>query len=121
MAAKSKAKQQSVKVEDKEGHAVVSVDVPARTVEVSVAHSDIPGCAIAAVEAWDKVRDVEGGDVVFANALPEFRQHLINAAEGVYRSGTVLQGDTSLARFEQEVAAIRGRQDREKAKTAKAA
>lgn len=104
-------------VADKDGHAVMTVEVPARTVEVSIAHSAIEGCAVAAVEAWDKVKGV--GDPSFADCLPDHRRDLMYHAEGVYRGNKPSEGDTSMARFEQEVTRIKREQG--KAKAAKAA
>jgi len=117
--AKPKAKEAPpVKVEEKEGHAVMSVDVPARTVEVSIAHSPIEGCAVAAVEAYNKVRNIKGGDVAFADADVQFRRELINSAETIYRGAQPSVGDTLFARFEREVVQIKRKQDEEKVKTA---
>jgi len=111
----------ALKVDDKDGHAVVSVDVPAHTAEVSVAHSAIPGCAVAAVEAWDKVRNVEGGDADFAHSLESHRRDLVYHAEAIYKGGSVAPGDSTIARFEQEVIRIKGRQDKEAEAVAKKA
>jgi hypothetical protein len=108
------------KIEEREGHAIMSVDVPARTVEVSLAHSPIEGCALAAVGAWEKVRNVAGGDAAFADCGAEFRRELINAAEAIYRGGQPMTTDTTMAKFEREVAVIRGKQEEAKAKAAKA-
>lgn len=94
------------------GAAVATVNVPAHRREVVVASSAIEGCAVAAVEAWDKVRGKD--DATFAAAVGDFKLTLMNHAESVYKTGQVLQGDTSLARFEQEVAKIRARQDEAK-------
>lgn len=116
MAKKSKA---SLAVEDKGGHAVVAVDVPAHSAEVSVAYSAIEGCAVAAVEAWERVK--RDDDASFGAMADSYRRELLSAAEGVYRSGVVMEGDTSLAKFEQAVASIKGKQDEAKAKAAKAA
>lgn len=116
-----KDKKAAPKVGDKEGHAVMSVDVPARTVDVSIAYSAVEGCAVATVEAWDKVRNVKGGDAAFADALPSFRQDLLNLAEGIYRGSQPSAGDTTQAKFEREVAVIRGKQEEVKAKAAKVA
>jgi hypothetical protein len=110
-----------VKVEEKEGHAVTVVDVPARSVEVSLAYSAIEGCAVAAVEAWERVRDAKAGDVPFAEAQPDFRQHLINSAEEIYRGGQPAVTDTTQAKYEREVAKIRSNQEESKAKAAKVA
>lgn len=96
------------------GAAVATVSVPAHKREVVVAQSSIEGCAVAAVEAWDKVRGKD--DATFAAAVDDFKRTLINHAESVYRTGKVMEGDTSLARFEQEVAKIRVRQDEAKKK-----
>jgi hypothetical protein len=115
---KSKAKPSPVTVVEKEGHAVVSTDLPARTVETSVAYSAIPGCAVAAVEAWERVRHVEGGDAPFADCLPQFRQELINSAEAIYRGSQPSAGETTQAKYEREVAKIRSRQEDAKAKAA---
>lgn len=96
------------------GAAVATVNVPAHKREVIVAQSSIEGCAVAAVEAWDKVRTKD--DATFAGAVDDFKRTLMNHAESVYKTGQALQGDTSLARFEQEVAKIRARQDEAKKK-----
>jgi hypothetical protein len=100
------------------GAAVATVNVPAHKREIVIAHSAIEGCAVAAVEAWNKVKGKD--DASFADAVADFKATLINHAESVYKTGKVLEGDTSLARFEQEVAKIRARQAEAK-KAAKAA
>lgn len=100
------------------GAAVATVNVPAHKRQVVVAQSSIEGCAVAAVEAWDKVKGKD--DASFADAVGDFKQTLLNHAESVYKTGQVLEGDSALARFEQEVAKIRGRQIEAK-KAAKAA
>lgn len=96
--------------------AVRVVDIPAHQREVVLAHSMIPGCAVAAVEAWDAVKGE--GDASFAAAAAPFKEKLVNHAESVYQSGQVLGGDTALARFEQKVAEIKGQQDRERREAA---
>lgn len=100
------------------GAAVATVNVPAHKRETVVASSAIEGCAVAAVEAWNKVRGKD--DATFEAAVGDFKQTLLNHAESVYKTGQVMDGDTTLARFEQEVAKIRGRQIEAK-KAAKAA
>ena len=104
-------------MEEVGGAAVATVNVPAHKREVVVAQSSIEGCAVAAVEAWNKVRGKD--DATFEAAVGDFKLTLMNHAESVYKTGQALQGDTSLARFEQEVAKIRARQIEEK-KAAKA-
>ena len=99
-------------LKDVGGAAVATVNIPAHKREVVVAQSAIEGCAVAAVEAWDKVRGKD--DATFAAAVGDFKMTLMNHAESVYKTGQALQGDTSLARFEQEVAKIRARQIEEK-------
>jgi hypothetical protein len=101
---KAQKKVKTLPVEEREGHAVVSVDVPAHKAEVSVAHSGVPGVIAAAVEAWHKVKGDD--DAEFAKCLAEFRQNLINHAEEVHRSGVVTEGDTVMAKFEAAVAKI---------------
>ncbi len=101
---KPQKKVKTLPVEEREGHAIVAVDVPAHKAEVSVAHSAIPGVIAAVVEAWHKVKGHD--DAEFAKCLAEFRQNLVNHAEEVHRSGIVQEGDTVIARFEQEVARI---------------
>lgn len=118
--AKSKASV-PLKVTEKDGHAIVTVGLPARSVETSIAYSSIDGCAIATVEAWEKVRNVKGGDAAFADCLPAFRQDLIYSAENIYRGGQPSEGETTMAKFEREVGVIRGKQETAKAKAAKAA
>ncbi len=106
-----------VTVEEKNGQAVAVVNVPAHKAEVPLARSSIDGVIAATVEAWHKVKGKD--DAEFALARPEFRQDLINHAEEVWSKNTVTEGDTVMARFEQEVAQIKLRE--EKAKAAKAA
>lgn len=112
------------KLEEINGAAVATVNVPAHKAQVVVAQSSIEGCAIAAAEAWDKVRGKGPGsqaDADFASATREFRQHLINSAEEVYKTGKALEGDTVQARFERELLKIKGKQDEaKKAAAAKA-
>src|SRR6476646_1409919 len=105
------------KVTDRDGHAVMTVNVPAHKAEVVLAHSAIDGCAIAAAEAWDDVRG--SGDASFALCSGEHRRDLINHAEEVYTSGIVTKGSTVMALFEQAVQRIKGRQDAEAAEAAK--
>ena len=97
-------------LKDVGGQAVATIQVPEHTAQVIVASSSIAGCAVAAVKAWNKVKAKDDAD--FASAEGGFRQHLLNHAESVYRTGKVLDGNTSLARFEQEVAKIKDAQDR---------
>lgn len=106
----SKAKEaKEPELQDVGGKAVATVSIPAHEQQVVIAESSIEGCAVAAVEAWDKVRGSD--DAPFAKAAPDFRRTLINAAESVYRTGKTMDGDTSLARFERQVAKIKGAQD----------
>ncbi len=91
-----------IAVEEKNGQALATVNVPAHKAEVSIGHSATPGVITAAVEAWHKVKGKD--DAEFAACVGEFRQSLINHAEEVHRSGIVQEGDTVMARFEQEVA-----------------
>lgn len=93
-----------IAVEEKSGQAVATVDVPAHKAEVSIGHSSVPGVIAATVEAWHKVKGKD--DAEFANCLAAFRQDLINHAEELHRSGIVAEGDTVMAKFEQEVAKI---------------
>ncbi len=111
-----KKKVKTLPVEEREGHAVVSVDVPAHKAEVSVAHSGVPGVIAAVVEAWHKVKGDD--DAEFAKCIGEFRQNLVNHAEELHRSGIVAEGDTVMARFEQEVARIFIEQSEKAAKKA---
>jgi hypothetical protein len=108
-------------LKDLGGAAVATVTVPAHKTEVVIARSSIEGCAVAAVEAWNKVKGKD--DATFEAAAPDFKQHLINHAESVYRTGKTMDGDTMLARFEHEVARIKDRQReaKEKAKAAEEA
>jgi hypothetical protein len=94
------------------GAAIVSVDVPAHTKEVAVAFSQIPGCAVAAVQAWDTVRG--NGDAPFASSVLAHQMKLVAHAESIYRGGSPMSGDTALAKFEREVARIKSEQDKEK-------
>lgn len=91
------------------GHAIVSVDVPAHTREVAIAHSLIPGCAVAAVEAWDAIKASD--DAPFAACAPQHREKLMAHAEAVFTSGQVASGDTALAKFERKVAEIKKAQE----------
>lgn len=106
-------------VEAKGNHVVTSVEVPAHKAEVVIAHSPIEGCAIAAAEAWDKVKGDDDAD--FATATESHRRELVYAAEAVYKTAQVAEGDSIPARFEQEVARIKIEQDEAKAKAAKKA
>lgn len=99
-------------------HVSAIVNVPAHQSEVVIARSLIEGCAAAAAEAWDKVKG--DGDADFASMSSDYRRDLMYAAEGVYQSGAVLEGDSTLAKFEREVAKIKKSQD-DKKKAAKAA
>lgn len=99
-------------LKDVAGAAVATVNVPAHKRQVVVAQSAYEGCAIAAVEAWDKVKGRD--DASFADAVVDFKFTLMNHAESVYKTGKALEGDTALARFEQEVARIRAQQDEAK-------
>lgn len=98
-----------LKVKDVGGAAVATLSVPAHKTEIVIAQSSIPGCAVAAIEAWNKVKGKDDAD--FASAAGEFKQQLMNSAESVYKTGKTLEGDTMMARFEHEVAKIKGRQD----------
>jgi hypothetical protein len=100
-------------VESEGGHAVVTVKVPAHDQKVSVAYSLIEGCAAAAVEAWGRVKGED--DASFATMDGTFKRELMNAAEDIYRNSPPLTGDTQRARFEQTVAGIKERQEKEAA------
>jgi hypothetical protein len=109
-------KVKTLPIEEREGHAIVSVDVPAHKAEVSVGHSTVPGVIAATVEAWHKVKGHD--DAEFAKCTREHRQDLINHAEEIHRTGVVMEGDTVMARFEQEVAKIYRREEEKAAKKA---
>ena len=111
-------KKQSPNLEDRGGQVVATVSVPAHEQEVVIAHSQIEGCAIAAVQAWDAVKGAD--DAPFAAMAISHRHDLLHCAEAVYRTGKVMEGDSSLARFEQEVRRIQVEQNEAK-KAAKAA
>lgn len=112
----AKAKAKEPELQDVGGKAVATVSVPARKQQVVIAQSAIEGCAVAAIEAWDKVRGAD--DATFAMAHPDFKRTLINHAESVYTTGRTLDGDTALARFERQVAKIKGAQDEARKKAA---
>lgn len=114
-----KVKKPDIVVEEKNGLAVATIDVPAHTAEVPIASSKVEGVIAATVEAWHKVKGND--DAEFAACLAAHRQDLINHAEEVFRSGIVQEGDTVMARFEREVSNIKLREDDKKAKAAKAA
>lgn len=101
-----------MEIQDKGGHAVATVEVPAHSQEIIIAKSPIDGCAIAAVQAWDAVKGE--GDADFAHAAGAFQRDLIYAAEAVYQTGKVLEGDSSLAKFEAEVLRIKTEQAKAK-------
>ncbi len=111
--AQPKKKAPDVKVEEKNGLAVATIDVPAHTAEVPLAQSKVDGVISATVEAWHKVKGND--DAEFAACVAAFRQDLINHAEEVFRSGIVTEGDTVMARFEREVSNIKLREDDKKA------
>ncbi len=117
--AQPKKQPKTLPVEEREGSAVVSIDVPARKQEVVIGHSATPGVIDATVEAWHAVKGND--DAEFALCTAEHRRDLINHAEEVFRSGVTTEGDTVMARFEREVAKIRSREEEKKAKAAKAA
>ena len=118
-AKKPKPQAKTLPVEEREGHAVVTVDVPAHKAETVIGHSSIPGVIDAVVEAWHAVKGND--DAEFAKCVSAHRQDLINHAEEVFRSGITTEGDTVMARFEREVAKIKLREEEKKAKAAKAA
>ena len=81
----------------------------ASTREVVIAESKIPGCAVAAVQAWSTVKGT--GDAAFADAQGSFQRELINSAEEVFKTGKTFGEDTSLGRFEREVLRIKNEQE----------
>ena len=90
-------------------HSVVAVvDVPAHSVETVLATSGVAGCAAAAAEAWDQVKAAD--DASFADMSDSYRRELVYAAEGVYKTGKILEGDSTLARFERAVYNIQAAQ-----------
>lgn len=94
------------------GNAILRVDVPAHQKDVVLAFSQIPGCAIAAVQAWDAVRGVD--DAPFASCVMNHQMKLVSHAESIYQGGPPMLGDTMFAKFEREVARIKSEQDKEK-------
>ena len=113
--AQPKKQPKTIPIEEKEGQAVATFDVPAHTAEVPVAKSKIDGVLAATVEAWHSVKG--NGDAEFALCVSEFRQNLVNHAEEVFLKNVVTDDDTVMARFEREVAKIKLREE-EKAKAA---
>ena len=101
-AKKATKKGEKIVLADKEGVVVATVDVPAHQAEVSLASSSIEGLALAAANAWDKVKADD--DASFATASGSFRQHLINTAEETFNSGhTVTHEGTTQRLFEDEI------------------
>ncbi len=78
---------------------VVVKDKPSAKYEVMFDH---PETLIPLLrECWDAVRQ---GDAEFDNCAPDFRETLLAHALGVLKTPAVLEGDSHMARFENQVA-----------------